>query len=237
MLPGFALATQILTQPLSGDVAFLDPTFPTPKDNSLPQEFYLNSASLITPPSHSPYGDNWELLWLGHCGARFPGIERSPKAPRGRVLIHNDPTVAQTQYYDKGWGSDELIQTYPNHTRAVHHAGENTCTLAYAVTQASARRLLYHAGLKDLTDPIDLTLWKYCDGVDDRKMRSCLTPNPTLFGHFRPKGSTLRFSDTRNSDEGMNERDYSTNIRMSTRVNLEKLVEGDHDLIDQYPDT
>jgi hypothetical protein len=235
-LNDFALATHALSQPLGNSYTYLDPTFPTPKDASGPVEFNLRSAQSVRKPTHSPYGDNWEVLWLGHCGARFPNADRDPKCSRGRVVLYDDPTVPQTQHYKSGYGSKELIEQHPNHTRVIHHTAENVCILAYAVTQASARRILYQLALKEFDAPYDIMLRRYCDGADNRKVRNCFTAQPQYFEHFRPRGETGHYSDINNYEPGTNEKDYSYNIRISTKVNLGKLSEGEVDFIDQYPD-
>jgi hypothetical protein len=234
-LADFALGVQILSQPLSGS-GYADPTFPTPIDDSQPVELDLSWISRIQRSTDSPYGWNWDVLWLGHCGANFPSAEHTPKASRGRVVIHNDPTVPQTQYYDIGWGSDELLIQYPNHTRVIHHTADNVCNLAYAVTQKAARQILYQTGVKLFNAPMDIMLRQYCDGQEDRKIRNCFTAQPAYFEHFRPKGDMSHFSDTSENNHTMNEEDFTKNIRVSTKVNLEKLTEGDAMLIDQYPD-
>lgn len=59
------------------------------------------------------------------------------------------------------YGTDELIQQYPDHTRVIHHTAKNVCTLAYAVMQAAARRILYQTGLRSFDAPIDILLRKY----------------------------------------------------------------------------
>lgn len=234
----FARASRILTQPVSNSESFLDPTFPHPLENkSSSVEFTLSRFGSVQTPRLSPYGDNWEILWIGHCGARFADIERSAKSPRGRVLTYEDPTVVQSQYFNQGYGATELIEKYPNHTRAYHHAGENTCTTAYAVTQESARRILYHAGLRKLDVPIDLALWKYCDGVEASQARSCVTTSPSFFAQYiAPKGRTETSNDTSDHPERFNEQGQSPNIRLSTRINMNKWVEGERDYIDQFPD-
>lgn len=45
------------------------------------------------------------------------------------------------------------------------------------------------------------------------------------------------YSDISDFHPALTEHDYTYNIGRSTWVNLEKLTEGDTDLVDQYPDT
>jgi hypothetical protein len=239
-LSEFSMATQLLSQPLIHG-GYLDPTFLDPESNpsaatvEIPVSRY-SQGEIPLPHGSSPYGTNWDVLWLGHCGARFPNTQQDPKASRGRVVVSDDTTVPQTQYYDHGWGSDELPKQYPNHTRVIHHTAENVCTLAYAVTQTAARQILYQAGLKAFDAPMDIMLRNYCDGRDERPGRKCFTAQPAYFEHFRPRGPLSHYSDIVDNPEEMNEKDYTLNVRVSTQVNLERLTEGREDLIDQYPD-
>lgn len=59
-LAPFARGIHILSQPIRN----------SPKDNLYPTELDLSYGDKVQEPMHSPYGDNWEVLWLGHCGVR-----------------------------------------------------------------------------------------------------------------------------------------------------------------------
>jgi hypothetical protein len=239
-LTQFALATRILSQPRSHTQrSFADPTFPLPQSAVDPTvEINLRHAPQTLPPTWSPYGDGWDLLWLGHCGTRFPSQDHDPKSSRGRVLAYDDPTVPQPHHWNREWGTDDLVASgYPNHTRVFHHTSKNVCTLAYAVSQPGARRILYDAGVVKTDRPIDLMLRAYCDGEDGRRGgRGCFTAQPQYFQHYRPKGSERKFSDISNYTDRVNVQDGTFNIRMSTRMNLEKILEGEGDYWDQFPD-
>jgi GR25 family glycosyltransferase involved in LPS biosynthesis len=240
-LSQFALATRALSQPRSYTAkSFADPTYPYPLNAGVPTvEINLKHPPSTIPPEWSPYGDNWDLLWLGHCGTRFPNQDNDPKSSRGRVLAYGDPTVPQPHYFQKEWGTDELVTSgYPNHTRVFHHTSMNVCTLAYAVSQAGARRILYDIGVLKTDKPIDLMLRAYCDGEDGRRGgRACFTAQPQYFQHYRPRGSRIKWSDISNHTTEYNANEGTLNIRMSTRMNLQNIVEGDEDYLDQFPDT
>lgn len=238
----FAQAVNLLTQPLAhASSDYADPTFPTPSDGATDhKDLYPDHNLLTVPPKVSPYGDDWDVLWLGHCGVRFPSKEQDPALPRGRAII-SDTTVPSQQHIYVGFGSDEILRTYPNHTRAVHHTAENVCTLAYAVSQRAARQILYDVGLKALENPFDIMLRKYCDGLNGRKVRNCYTAQPSYMEHHRAAGKASKGSDIHDlegQEEGEveNTNPYTFNIRWSTMLNLQKLVDGDSDFVDQYPD-
>ena len=63
----FASVTNILTQTFySSPSKYADPTFPNIRNNSEPVDIYLNQDLPTIDPSHSPYNDNWDILWLRH---------------------------------------------------------------------------------------------------------------------------------------------------------------------------
>ncbi|KAF2804636.1 uncharacterized protein BDZ99DRAFT_511561 [Mytilinidion resinicola] len=89
----FAVYARILTQPLSSNPSeYADPTFPEPKLEGQILNIPLEHVPSTIAPLSSPYGDNWDLLWLGHCGMQFPKPENKPLNPLGRVVHSNDLT-------------------------------------------------------------------------------------------------------------------------------------------------
>jgi GR25 family glycosyltransferase involved in LPS biosynthesis len=127
-------------------------------------------------PRISPYGNpkNWDLLWLGHCGAGFP----RPPVDSGlgtvgqhNVLIadSNDPTVPMPKYLRAHpFGPlDALGETHLPHTRVYHRAsGGALCTVAYAVSQRGARRLLHQFGVKKWSRIWDVEMADWCASDD-----------------------------------------------------------------------
>jgi GR25 family glycosyltransferase involved in LPS biosynthesis len=187
----------------------------------------------------NPYGDDWDVLWIGHCGTQWPNKKIFKHLPQARAVLLDDPTVPQTQHIQWEWGSKYLGEHYPNHTRVYHHTADVLCSLGYAITQDAARQLLWQMSLKETTDPFDIALRQYCDGHGDRPLRRCFTTQPTLFDHHRPVGFASRVSDI--SNNGNEEKDWrdtamTANIRQAVRVNLNRLVNGETELLDQWPD-
>ncbi|KAI1767826.1 glycosyltransferase family 25 protein [Hypoxylon sp. FL1150] len=238
-LRDFSLSAQALTQPLLGSPElYADPTYPTPSVNSprvvpdLPYD-QLPSTEL---PKISPYGDNWDLLWIGHCGMHFP-FEDNNLIPKGRVIHYDDASVAQKQYL---WTLNipfTLKEKYPEHTRAVHHVQEGVCSLGYAVSQKGARKLLHEIGLKDVTDGFDILLRFFCEGVGGRRRHECLTVQPALFHHHRAAGPISASSDIGDHGAGFRDASSTDMVRWSVRLNADALLEGGTEILDQYPDT
>jgi len=235
----FARAARLLVQPLPNTTdQYLDPTYPRPQaDDATHKDFNIDDNEVTTKPTTSPYGDlaNWDILWLGHCGCRFPrAIDGN--TPIGRAVIFDDETVPEQQHIEMQFGDNQLVEQYPAHTRVVSRARVNTCTLGYALSLPGAQRLLYELGVRRMSDNTDMMFRALCDGVDDRPLFTCLTVQPELFQHHRPVGPKASFSDISDHGEGMNEKAFTRNIRWSTRGNLDKLVNGKKDFVDLFRD-
>ncbi|TGJ83237.1 hypothetical protein E0Z10_g5517 [Xylaria hypoxylon] len=177
----------------------------------------------------SPYGDSWDVLWLGHCGEIFPEVlpenEGKPKHPKYTIL--NDQTVPP---FGKVTGLVDFAQ-YPEFTRWVHVSGGPICSFAYAVSQAGARKVLFDLSIDHLGGPFDNALAGLCrDGASgnlDGLQAKCLTVTPPVFFHHRAKGPITSDSDIQaitNTD--MREKGTTENIRWSARNNLKNMMLG-----------
>ncbi|XDG10258.1 hypothetical protein ABKA04_009873 [Annulohypoxylon sp. FPYF3050] len=237
-LTDFALSARALTQPLHRRPGmYADSTYPTSVTESpgpLPDLSFHQLPNTEVPTS-SPYGDGWDVLWIGHCGMDFP-FEENSIIPKGRVIHSNDETVAPKEHLWAFNSPYTLKEKYPEHTRAVHHVQEGVCSLGYAVSQSGARKLLYEVGLKDLTAAFDLLLRFFCEGTQGRKYHNCLTVQPALFHHHRPAGPLSSYSDISNHGEGFKEKSTTDVVRWSVRLNADVLLEGGTQISDQYPD-
>lgn len=193
-------------------------------------------------PKNSPYGDGWDVLWLGHCGMGVP-------KDTSLVRHEDDPTVPEVKYL-KSWDETATspLKDYPPHTRLVMPQKEGVCSLAYAVSQAGARKLLYTVGLQRLDGAFDIMLRQFCEGKDtdneDKKdddggerANRCLGVLPQLFDHHRRVGLTSSDSDISPDNGQFRHKAYTYNIRQSVRINMPRLLEGISDYIDQWPDS
>ncbi len=108
------------------------------------ENFALGSQVLANIPRghtpHSPYGDDWDLLWLGHCGNQpVPGDER-------RVLIENDPTVTPFTHRTNFVEVPDMGR-HDNINRIVYSNIGGTCTYAYALSYRGAQKVLFHLSM------------------------------------------------------------------------------------------
>lgn len=249
-LQKFALAARALTQPLKEDSTksrYADTTFLEDRDPAYqPEGMSIDAIPATKEPQISPYGDNWDVLWLGHCGIRRPQVSMDAAyaqiargIPKGFVVHENDATVPERHYINV-FDNDahaRFREDFPDHTRVVHHPMDAICSLTYAVSQRGARSLLYELGIKKFDDHFDIMLREYCDGTDGRDKHVCLTVQPTLFDHHRPAGLISHESDISVHDGKVRDRASTANIRFSTRLNVEKLLRGQTNYDDQFPDT
>ncbi|CAI6090529.1 unnamed protein product [Clonostachys chloroleuca] len=122
-----ALSTQALIQPLAGTItSFADKTYqprtypPPPKvpAQGIP-EFPIERLPKTAPATSTPYGDVWDLLWVGHRGMVMPPAG-SP-IPEGRV-ISLDESVPEMRHLFSLVSPFPFKDEYPDHTRIVHHA-------------------------------------------------------------------------------------------------------------------
>lgn len=229
----FAKASRLLLQPK----VLASAAFETPRD-------FSDTDSISIEPASSPFGDidNWDVLWLGHCGAKFPRPE--DKLPLQRAVMFNDETVPEKQHLDPQLGDNQLTDGYPDHTRVVSHASRNTCTLAYAVSLPGAKRIFYELAVRRIDVAMDLALHDLCDGTGGRtRPLTCLTVLPQLVQQHHPIAAKSSLSDIekRHGELEVRGEDYtamafSINLRWSTRMNFEQLVYGGTEYTDLFMD-
>ena len=235
-LRDLALSTRALIQPLKDQPGkYADPTYPKPAENS-PQhvpDFDFDNLPETVKPSVSPYGDSWDLLWLGHCGVNFPKPENK-YLPKGRVIHRNDVTVAPKKNLWSFAQPFHLVEDYPEHTRGISFAQDGVCTLSYAVSQRGAQRILREIALKPVTQPVDLALATFCNG--DLGESQCLGVNPPFFAHHRTVGPLSAGTDIGDHGDGYRDKAFSDIVRYSVMLNSEVIQRGGTDYIDQFPD-
>jgi len=150
---------------------------------SLPLSTVRTASSIRNSDGRaSPYGDpsEWDILWLGHCGAGMPrellarrmsSKHHTTVSSSSLVLTHlNDQTVPIGEYikaHPFQGGPDALATVYPPHTRVYHRSnGGQLCTVGYAVSQCDARRLLHQFGVKGWNGIFDAEMERWCAGED-----------------------------------------------------------------------
>ncbi|KAH7336278.1 hypothetical protein BKA65DRAFT_563288 [Rhexocercosporidium sp. MPI-PUGE-AT-0058] len=259
----FGSRVESRTNPEDPDRSIHNNSSPYPISKAL-HSLPLSSALSGRPDISLPYGDpaNWDIMWLGHCGSGFP---RPPPTSDGEQNIQNiiltnpnDHTVPLPKYLRAHpFGPlDALAASHSPHTRVYHWAsGGALCTVAYAVSQRGARRLLHEFGIKRWSRIWDVEMGDWCAGSDnlhlentssDRSQlsergrrgmseRVCVTVQPPIFAHHHPPGGE---SDIGGVGGGYARTVETKYVRLSVRMNLEALLRGDgeEDLVDQWPD-
>jgi hypothetical protein len=179
---------------------------------------YISSTE-DTPVPFSPYGDDWDMLWLGHCGSTFP------KERHRRFVVENDPTVPPPQHRSNNNVPDFAAAGYDNTTRVVYVAGGGLCTQSYALSLRGARKILLHYTTRLGFAPIDLGLHRLCnEHILDFK---CVAVFPQLWGSHRSAGYTSRDSDINSNGAlkgDIREKGMTFNIVHSVRLNAEQII-------------
>ena len=103
----------------------------------------LGTRHILDPSTssepHSPYGNNWDMLWIGHCA------QSSPEQPFARFIIENDATVRLPKHRLHLWTPEEtLTNDLPNNrsTRVVYRSAGGCCSFAYALSYTGARKYI-----------------------------------------------------------------------------------------------
>lgn len=185
--------------------------------------YLLNTSS--SARTHSPYGDNWDVLWLGFCHDTIS--EDDPRT----YLIENDISIPRADHLTMN--NLELMFNYPNHTRVVHMVGRPICTFGYAISFRGAQKILYGLSVKELRGIFDNALSWWC--TDHSQESVCVDAHPPYFYQHRAAGGVGKNSDINDGLPPMTKGE-TNNVRWSTRLNLEQLLTGRTDYEDSYPD-
>ncbi|KAI9738288.1 MAG: hypothetical protein M1834_008786 [Cirrosporium novae-zelandiae] len=195
------------------------------KQFALGSRFIMNTTQRSTP--HSPYGDGWDLLWIGHCSSQaHPNDDR-------RYLIEHDRTVTPPSRR-ANWGPVPDMSIYDNNTRIIYRASGGVCLYAYALSFQGAQKLLYHLSVKPFSNAVDLGLLDMCN--DDSRDFKCISVFPQIIGDHKAAGPTDRDSDIGQAAEGQRDNGFSWNVVYSARLNLNQLLRGQTAFERQWPE-
>ncbi|KAL8683122.1 MAG: hypothetical protein Q9186_000936 [Xanthomendoza sp. 1 TL-2023] len=188
-------------------------------------QWLLNTPSGSTP--HSPYGDDWDLLWLGHCA--LAPIKNDPR----RVLFENDPsTTPWIHRFNMGEIPD--MTHYDNTTRIMYASDGGTCLYAYALSYRGAQKILFHLSMSYYHRPVDFGIHDMCH--DHSRGFRCIGVFPQMVDSHRGAGSSSKDSDISKGKEMDRKKGFSYNIVRSTRLNVGHLILGEEDKIEsQWP--
>lgn len=212
-------------------------------------------ASKLPPKSRSldgidsPYGQGWDILWLGHCGETFPEripghheiLDRSSTRYTYYAMENDETLPADPEQVTESWISGDLNRH--RGTRWVHFSGGPTCSQGYALSQSGARKILLALSVGGtLVEQLDNAMSHLCrdhtpwDHPDDTQgppgypganMR-CLSVNPAVISQHKPRGRKSAGSDIETVEDGdeLREEGESPNLVLSARLNVQNLMMG-----------
>jgi hypothetical protein len=194
--------------------------------------FLLNTSNNTTP--FSPYGDGWDILWIGHCATKT-----DPDDNR-RWVIPDDPTVVPPHARDEFDKPDMARWENPPNsdrsTRIVHISSWNNCATGYIISLKGAEKVLYHMSMLPFNKPVDVGMGLMC--MLKKSNFTCVSPFPTLIGISKPAGNTSRWSDLDHApgDQHFEEKGHSERLSFSTRQNVDRLLLSEDKFVSQFPD-
>lgn len=181
----------------------------------------------------SPYGHEWDLLWLGHCGM-------SCKVNEPYYMTSHDPTVVMPNrlpyyYYD--------VPEYnkPDDTRLTCTVSDSTCMTAYAVSYKGAQKILAALSVNpsgiadevDTRDQIDVVLGRMCKAGTLR----CFAPFPSLMGRYQSAGMSSKGTDQLGKEAGSHMMPASSfGVVYSTMLNIKRILKGLRTVHATWPD-
>ena len=178
--------------------------------------------------ANSPYGEDWDLLWLGHCG-----VDTHPSDPR-QFIISNDATVPSPKRRVNYQDIPDL-SGHSNSTRIVFRAGSGVCLYSYALSYRGAQKMLLTQSTLTKFQPIDIGIRHMCKENDGFK---CVAVFPQIIDSHKAAGHIDRDSDIADYDKNQfREKGYTNNVVRSTRLNWGPLLAGSMDQIQvQFPE-
>lgn len=145
-------------------------------------------------PPHSPYGDDWDILSIGHTG-----INNKLDTDQKYWVTKDDPTVTPDSRLTFGRKPNLSPPALSGeHTRVAMQVSKLTATAAYAISLRGAARLLYDQALLPDATTIDMAMSNMCRR-NTYTTPFCYGTYPMLFGRYRAIGPKTRDSDRRTS--------------------------------------
>ena len=171
------LRSQLAQLPPAID-AIVDFPFSIPSlRSSKPSDKLLDNPSSVTHVE--PYGLNWDIIWMGHCGSNAEG--------QARIYSYNDTTAPQAEkefFFDVGLFGDQ----HKYGTRGVFQFARTTCSTGYAISNRGAHKLVKY--FQETNENLDIELSRACSSHADM---TCLGVWPQFFTNA-PSASSIDHS-------------------------------------------
>ncbi|GKZ29932.1 hypothetical protein AbraIFM66950_007163 [Aspergillus brasiliensis] len=163
----------------------------------------------------SPYGDSWDVLWIGHCGMKCNSSSPVQMMP-------HDITAMPSRYlppylYDPPAGTGGNVRMTCIMERAA-------CSAAYAITYSASQKVL--AALTQSMDDENLDFADLLSELCHNGSLECYSIYPSLFGRW--KGGRHE-EDSSNNDQGADNRQmpHSSGVMYSTLGNIGRILSGE----------
>ena len=185
---------------------------------------HISNSSASSNPS-SPYGDGWDMLWIGHC-AQDP-----PDKPFARFFIANETTIPPAGQRWSMWNPEKTL-TYdlPHNrtTRTVYRSTGGVCGYAKALSYTGAQKFLYHLSYSHFDPPLDFGVSKLCKrGAKGEIDFNCVGVYPGLIHAAFLENDVEYHPDTPRKDRDKEKATPSApNLAFSVRENLLNMIEG-----------
>lgn len=199
-------------------------------------QFALGSRHLLYTKTSSeplsPYGDGWDMLWLGHCA------QNAPSTPFARFFIANDTTTPPAGRRWSLWNPEETL-TYDllhNHTtRVVYQPVGGCCSYAYALSHTGAQKMLYHLSYSHFDDPFDIGQANLCErGRKGEIEFVCVSVYPALIHTaFGVENDMSYTTEPRKDREEKKGTWTAPNLVFGVRANMRNMIEG-KELVGQW---
>ncbi|OQU96127.1 hypothetical protein CLAIMM_02255 isoform 1 [Cladophialophora immunda] len=179
----------------------------------------------------SPYGHDWDLLWLGHNRIGPTDEEQNV------WIIDHDFTVPPLHRRNSRWRQSHIPDdALRNDTRLFFKAYAGMCLYGYAVTYEGARKMLTSMSVQPRNQPVDQSVSDMCRGKMAKGFE-CYGVWPPLISTHRSAGYKSQDSDINvNARSGWHQ-EYTFDIPFSTMINIPRLADGATSVLSQWPET
>ncbi|KAK3719988.1 hypothetical protein LTR37_004111 [Vermiconidia calcicola] len=157
------------------------------------------SLSLAPVSSAYPWGmhDDWDLLYLGHCGDYFNDLEDGVGVGHHHPhhltqiphAIFEDPSMPDRTDLHPFTASLLTALNVPEHNRVLHRSKWPLCSFGYAVTRQGAEKILTEVAppKEDISRKLIAYDAALLDGCRDGYLLNCYSITPELFHHMEGK--------------------------------------------------
>jgi len=147
----------------------------------------IRNLTLTPDTDQSPFGYEWDVLWLGHCG------EIVDEDSRLYIEYRDDSTIDASLY--SGWSKPLGIDKIQPQHRRIQSAAVPVCSFGFAVTAIGAQKVSLALG-KGADEAFDVALQHQCRHGTLR----CITINPEIMHHYEPPREEGYISPVREGD-------------------------------------